>query len=341
MLLLVVALFSIATASAGGSSAYIKVGEFFASCDSLIEKLSYNSAVRSSNLTTSSKAMAKVNDNFPSIKNFIRTNSEGKIIAKAENGKVVPRSVHKFRYVGKQKWFKIIKLSKKPYYGFYNSGSTYYLFWNRPILKKGAYKGAIAAKINMKKAFKQIASENDLEFSASVAGKKIYSNLSTTKGTVVSKISVPGISNITLRFFDSGSSSAVKEVEKKEAVVTETKAPSEKNVAAVVNNDKKKGKDKKLDKKAKKKADKIAKKAKKAKKKKGKKASEDKAQTVADTTAQAKDVAAEKSGGAGGIILMILMVLALGGVATAVVMMIKIKNKREKELLEAIDRGEV
>ncbi len=322
------------------STVYQKTGSFFTSCDSLLEEMADDPGVRSSDLKESAQSMADINDDFPSIKSFIRTNSKGKIIAKAEDGEVVPKSVHNFRYVGSQKWFKIIQLSKKAYYGHYTSGGSIRLFWNRPILKGNSYKGAIAAQIDLKKAFSNLAEKKDLEFEAKYRDKVVFSNLNDKSNTVTRKLPVFGIVDITLTYPEfSGTTppSKMKKEEgtdaKSEEASAEAESPSSKPGGTKEAKEESDKPDKEKDIKKSQADEKAEKDAEEGRKELEKVTGEGDSGAVAE----AEDEEGDKGGAPLGIIFVIIGILLL----IAIIAFIIMAKKKRQAMMDAIDKGEI
>lgn len=191
------------------SDSYSAVASFFAEYDKMLEQVAVN-AQKVTNLSTTEKILKKQIDEYSCASYFLRTNSKGKIIAKVTNKGIQPRA---FRFVGKQKWFEIISMTNKPYYGYTKNRSSYYLFWNKPIHvnKRGAlqFGGSISAKINMKKSFQTIAEEENVTFKVKLKNKILFSNLPKGATDLITKpLSIGGLPVLTISYPSDASSIA-------------------------------------------------------------------------------------------------------------------------------------
>lgn len=204
-------IFLLLTATAvQASDAYTAVASFFAEYDQMLEQVAYR-AQKVTSLSATEKMFQKQIQDYYCATYFLRTNSKGKIIAKVTEAGIQPRD---FRYIGKQKWFEIISMTNKPYYGYTKNRSGYNLFWNKPIhvrRKSGLqFGGSISAKINMKKSFLTIATEEDVQFRVKLKKKTLFSNLPKgATGLVTKPLSVGGLPVLTITYVpESGSPAA-------------------------------------------------------------------------------------------------------------------------------------
>ncbi|MGM0461472.1 MAG: hypothetical protein ACQEQ4_03530 [Fibrobacterota bacterium] len=167
--------------------AYEIVGDFFMVRDSLLNDMVDNANVRSSNLQTAAQTMAEINRNYPDIHQFFRTNSQGSIIAQTEDGEVVPRSVHNFRNVSRQNWFQVIEDSKREYYGYFTRGGQTMVFWNRPILLRNSFRGALSLQINLGNTLEMIAKDYNVRFEVQRGNSPIFSNLTGEEENLITR----------------------------------------------------------------------------------------------------------------------------------------------------------
>lgn len=183
------------------TDSYSAVASFFAEYDSMLEEVA-KKAQRVTSLSATEKMLKKQMQEYSCASYFLRTNSKGKIIAKVTEKGVQPRN---FRHIAKQKWFQIISMTNKPYYGYTKSRSSYYLFWNKPIYvkKRGAihFGGSISAKINMRKSFKTIAEKEGVIFKVKLKNKTLFSNLPKgVKNTITKPLSIGGLPVLTISY---------------------------------------------------------------------------------------------------------------------------------------------
>ncbi len=233
------------------ADAYTAVASFFAEYDKVLETVAYK-AQKVTSLTATEKMFSKeIRENYCATY-FLRTNSKGKIIAKVTEAGVQPRD---FRYIGKQKWFEIISMTNKPYYGYTKNRSGYHLFWNKPIhvRKKGGihFGGSISAKINMKKSFMTIAAEEGVSFRVKLKRKTLFSNLPKGASNLITKpLSIGGLPVLTISYLadETAVTSVVKQIETKSTVsspvaesVEKPKAESVKVAVKVSNSESTKG----------------------------------------------------------------------------------------------------
>ncbi len=219
------------------ADAYTAVSSFFAEYDKLLETVAYR-AQKVTSLTATEKMFSKeIRENFCATY-FLRTNSKGKIIAKVTEAGVQPRD---FRYIGKQKWFEVISMTNKPYYGYTKNRSGYYLFWNKPIhvRKKGGlhFGGSISAKINMKKSFMTIAAEEGVTFRVKLKRKTLFSNLPKGATNLVTKpLSIGGLPVLTISYLpsDESGTTTTRTVETKSSVSSNAVETVEKTSAESV-----------------------------------------------------------------------------------------------------------
>lgn len=195
-------IFLLLTATAvQASDAYTAVASFFAEYDKMLEQVAYR-AQKVTNLSATEEMFTQQIQDYYCATYFLRTNSKGKIIAKVTEAGVQPRD---FRYIGEQKWFEIISMTNKPYYGYTKNKSGYNLFWNKPIhvrRKNGLqFGGSISAKINMNKSFLTIATEEDVQFKVKLKKKTLFSNLPKGETNLVTKpLSVGGLPVLTITY---------------------------------------------------------------------------------------------------------------------------------------------
>lgn len=208
------------------SDSYSAVASFFAEYDNMLEQVAAK-AQRVTSLSATEKMFAKQIEEYSCASYFLRTNSKGKIIAKVTEKGIQPRA---FRFVGKQKWFEIISMTNKPYYGYTKRKSSYYLFWNKPIhvKKKGAlqFGGSISAKINMRKSFKTIAEQEGVSFKVSLKNRILFSNLPKGATDLLTKpLSIGGLPVLTISYPAEGGNTvkAVSKAVGKSSVVSESK----------------------------------------------------------------------------------------------------------------------
>lgn len=218
-------LFLLMAATVDASDAYTAVASFFAEYDKMLEQTAVK-AQKVTSLNATEKMFQKKIQDYYCATYFMRTNSKGKIISKVTEAGIQPRD---FRYIGKQKWFEIISMTNKPYYGYTKNRSAYYLFWNKPIhvRRKGKlyFGGSISAKINMKKSFLTIAAEEDVVFKVKLRSKTLFSNLPKGTTNLITKpLSVGGLPVLTISY-PSGGVAAV-EAETVAAAPIETKESS-------------------------------------------------------------------------------------------------------------------
>lgn len=232
------------TSVAGAAEdAYTAVASFFAEYDKALENLAVK-AQRVTSLSATEKMFVNEMGEHDCATYFLRTNSKGKIIAKVSEEGIAPRD---YRYIGKQKWFEVISLTNKPYYGYTKNRSGYYLFWNKPIhVKKKSgirFGGSISAKINMKKSFQKIADTKSVNYTIKLGKKTLFSNLSgTSEGVVTKPLSIGGLPVITISYvpiggdyyYPGGDSETVHKVELEEPteettepITTVSSAPTE------------------------------------------------------------------------------------------------------------------
>lgn len=194
------------TSVAGAAEdAYTAVASFFAEYDKALENLA-GKAQRVTSLSATEKVFVNEMEERDCATYFLRTNSKGKIIAKVSEEGIAPRD---YRYIGKQKWFEIISMTNKPYYGYTKSRSGYYLFWNKPIhVKKKSgihFGGSISAKINMKKSFQKIADTKSVYYRIKWGKKTLFSNLTKDAVDLVTKpLSIGGLPVLTITYVPIG-----------------------------------------------------------------------------------------------------------------------------------------
>lgn len=293
---------------AHAADTYALIATYFLSVDSLLQSISRDQHVRSSNLTVGEKALLKAMGKHPAFEYLIRTNSKGKIVNKVESGKIAERT---YRYVGSQTWFKVVALTAKPYYGTVTSRkSGLCLFWNRPTLVGSRFTGALAAKIGLKECFADIAEQNSIRFGVRQGKKTIFSNLapSDRAGLTTAKLAIHGMSGLSVDYpvtaarrmppsaevTDAPAAVAQAKVSTKEKSESREKPKSGVAVKA----------DKKLSKKAKAEADKPA------------------------------------GGSNEGVIFLIVIIIAVAGAASAFIVGLIIAGQKRRRLERAIDKGE-
>jgi hypothetical protein len=339
--------------SAYSSDTYASVASFFAEYDLGLEAMTKR-AIKVSSLSATEKMFVEEVEQYDCASYFFRTNSKGKIIAKVTPDGVEPRN---FRYIGKQKWFQIIALSNKPYYGYTKSRSSYFLFWNKPIpvAGNGRFGGSISVKIDLAKSFKKIAEDEGVSFQVNLGNSILFSNLTSSSTDLVEKpLFIGGLPVLSISYSSNSeavtqnntavkdevkdvvaaaitASAVVKKSAVEENVVEEKEVVAKKSKKEIKAEKKKAAKEQKeqakKDKKAKSKAEKQAKKD--AKKEEGKK--DEVKEDVAKTETP-------KSSGGSSIWGTLLILLILGGAIGGVVVLVKIKKEKERKLLEEIDK---
>lgn len=309
---------------------YTAVASYFAEYDKVLEKIT-SDAQSVTSLSGTEKMFKKKIDQMPAFDYLMRTNSKGKIIAKVTTEGVQPRD---FRFIGKQQWYEVISMTVKPYYGMMKKGKAFSLFWNKPIPVKGSkgvrFGGSISAKINLKKAFKDISEKEMAEFTVKLGRKILFSNLKDDGTRRASKpLSINGLPVLTIIYNEYADG-------RKEMAPTKSFKVADTKEAAPVKTKEAKVEDKKV---AKKDEPKTTKDIKKVSKKKDKASKKEQAAKKESVKKVDKADGSKKSGSM--IIPIIILLSAVVGVIVAVVIIMQSAQKKRKALLEAIDRGEI
>lgn len=201
LVVLIISFAVIALHGEGTEDVFTSAITYFVDCDLAFSSVSQQIS-KVSKLNTTDKILVEFISNNPQFEYLLRTNSKGKIISKVTGNKVAPRD---YRYIGKQTWFKVMELSKKPYYGSIKQKRGMYLFWNKPLLvysRNGSrFGGTIAAKINLKNCFSDIADQTKSKFRVMYRKKTIYSNIGeNTKGLIKNTLAVYGLPGMTIEY---------------------------------------------------------------------------------------------------------------------------------------------
>lgn len=308
---------------------YTAVASYFAEYDKVLEEITVD-AQSVTSLSGTEKMFKKKIEQMPAFEYLMRTNSKGKIISKVTEDGIQPRN---FRFIGKQQWYEVIALTVKPYYGMMKSRKNYALFWNKPIPVKGSsgvrFGGSISAKINLKKAFKDISEKEMAEFTVKLGRKVLFSNLKDDGTRKVTKpLSINGLPVLTIIY------SEYADGRKESAPASFSVAKDEK--AAVKEEPKKETIE-------------LAKQSKKVNAKSGEtkvapKEAAEKSKEEASTkkiTPTKEKHPKKKSAGGSIVILVVILLAALVGVIVAIVIIMQSAQKKRKALLEAIDKGEI
>lgn len=132
---------------------------------------------------------------------ILRTNKDGKIVSKVTGSTLAPRTL---KSIKKQQWYKIVELSKHPYYGNIISRNELHLFWVKPLIKRGKVVGTVAAKIDLRKSFQQIAEKRRLKFKVTYGKNLIFSNANNdenaTPNVVKEELAVFGLSGVKVEY---------------------------------------------------------------------------------------------------------------------------------------------
>lgn len=178
--------------------AYQTISTYFIVCDSLLDNLS-NRLAPIADLELTDKLLLAQIKSFPDFEYLLRTNSKGKIISKVANNQIQPRD---FRNIGRQTWFKVLKMTKKPSYDKIMQKQGIFLFWVKPVIQNKRLTGTLVAKINLKKSFSRIALENKIRFRVMYKRKNIFSNFKKKISSSLAneKLSIYGIPGLLVQY---------------------------------------------------------------------------------------------------------------------------------------------
>ncbi len=191
----------LSTSSAFSSSFDLQeeINAYFAKLDSSFGRIAEAGVLRGTDLKAGERLFIRSMKKNIVYNTLLRVNSKGSVVTEAVRGRKVERPM---RDVSDEKWFKWINERKEPYYSLIKEeeAGRYYLFWARPILKKGnRFIGGIAAKIDLWDCFHVISGSYYEPFLVRLGRKGLFSHKwEDERGGVEKNLTIQGIDRISV-----------------------------------------------------------------------------------------------------------------------------------------------
>lgn len=198
---------------------------YFVDLDEDFARIVDAGALRSTNLRQAERLFIREMRKKQAYFTFLRTNSRGVIISEVIRGDKVERPM---RDVSGQRWFRRVSRNKEAYYTLIkdNDRGRYYLFWCRPILKRGnRFIGSVVAKIDLWDSFYEFSESIYYPFLIKLGRKSLFSHKwKEGESGTENRIDVQGIAQISVIYSS--------EAQKAEPSVAAAKEDSVKQPAA-------------------------------------------------------------------------------------------------------------
>lgn len=193
----------LALSSVGATDADVQaeLNSYFVELDATFARIAESGALRSTNMRQAERLFVREMRKNMSFNTFYRTNSRGNIISEVVRGQKIERPM---RNVSDQRWFRRVSNQKEVYYTLIKDDDRgrYYLFWARPILKRGdRFVGAVVAKIDLWDSFYEFSNSVYYPFLITLGRTSLFSHkwkkgvTGTTRG-----LSIQGIAKITVTY---------------------------------------------------------------------------------------------------------------------------------------------
>ena len=162
--------------SGASSSLQEDLNFYFVKIDEAFARIVESGALKSTNLRSAERFFIREMRKNLAYNTFIRTNSKGVVISEVIRGQKVERPM---RNISNQKWFKMVSKNREAYYSLTKDKEKgrYYLFWARPILKRGdRFIGSVLLKIDLWDSFHEFSSSIFTPFLIKLGRKSLFSN---------------------------------------------------------------------------------------------------------------------------------------------------------------------
>ncbi|MBN1757612.1 MAG: cache domain-containing protein [Chitinispirillaceae bacterium] len=194
-----VVFFLFSPVSGASSSLQEEVNFYFVKMDEAFARIVESGAVKSTSLRSAERFFIREMRKNLAYNTFIRTNSKGLVISEVIRGQKVERPM---RDISNQKWFRMVSQKKEAYYSLIRDQEKgrYYLFWARPILKRGnRFIGSVLLKIDLWDSFHEFSSSIFTPFLIKLGRKSLFSNKWEEGATGIEKpLTVQGIDRISI-----------------------------------------------------------------------------------------------------------------------------------------------
>ncbi|MBN1575580.1 MAG: PDC sensor domain-containing protein [Chitinispirillaceae bacterium] len=175
-LFLTTVFFLFSSSFSASSSLQEDLNFYFVKVDEAFARIVESGALRSTNLRSAERLFIREMRKNQAYNTFIRTNSKGSVISEVIRAQKVERPM---RDISDQRWFKMVSQKKEAYYSLIKDGDKgrYYLFWARPILKKGdRFIGSVLLKIDLWDSFHEFSSSIFNPFLIKLGRKSLFSH---------------------------------------------------------------------------------------------------------------------------------------------------------------------
>jgi hypothetical protein len=193
----------LALSSVGATDADVQseLNNYYVELDATFARIAESGALRSTNMRQAERLFVREMRKNMAFNTFYRTNSKGSIISEVVRSQKIERPM---RDVSDQRWFRRVSNRKEAYYTLIKDDERgrYYLFWARPILKRGdRFVGAVVTKIDLWDSFYEFSNSVYYPFLIKLGRKSLFSHKwkEGVTGTT-RKLTIQGIAQISVTY---------------------------------------------------------------------------------------------------------------------------------------------